>query len=100
MNVSGHRLGTAEIEGALVSHSSACSEAAVVPIPHDVKGQTIVAFCTLKEGYEQTPELVSDLKNAVRHGISAIAVPEFLFIVTALPKTRYLPSNFLCLINF
>lgn len=89
MNVSGHRLGTMEIESALVSHP-ACSEAAVVPIPHDLKGQAIVSFVTLKEGYEgaDSASLSAELKQQVRHVISPIATPDYLFIVQGLPKTR------------
>jgi acetyl-CoA synthetase len=87
MNVSGHRLGTAEIESSLVAHHS-CNEAAVVPIPHDVKGQGIVGFVTLKDGYEPSAELVQELKGQVRHVISPIATPDKLFIVPGLPKTR------------
>jgi acetyl-CoA synthetase len=89
MNVSGHRLGTMEIESALVSHP-ACSEAAVVPIPHDIKGQAIVAFATLKEGYEDSDvsAVASELKQQVRHVISPIATPDYLFVVQSLPKTR------------
>lgn len=89
MNVSGHRLGTMEIESALVSHP-ACSEAAVVPIPHDVKGQAVVAFATLREGYEDSnfDSLAGELKQQVRSVISPIATPDHLFIVSGLPKTR------------
>lgn len=87
MNVSGHRLGTAEIESALVGHHS-CAEAAVVPVPHDIKGQGIVAFVNLKDGYSPSAELVHELKSQVRHVISPIATPDRLVIVPGLPKTR------------
>jgi len=87
ISVSGHRLGTAEIENALVS-SNACAEAAAVSVPHDLKGNSIVCFCVLKEHYTVNDNLVQELKFAVRHGVSPIATPDQLFIVPGLPKTR------------
>jgi len=87
LNVSGHRLGTAEVESALVSHR-ACAEAAVVGAPHDMKGQGIFAYVVLKAGYEETPELVGELRSEVRHRISAIAAPDWILVVPGLPKTR------------
>jgi len=87
LNVSGHRLGTAEIESALVAHP-ACVEAAVNGVPHDIKGQGIFAYCILKEGVEETAELVPALKGAVRSSIGGLASPDYIVITPALPKTR------------
>ncbi|MCX8958768.1 acetate--CoA ligase [Erwinia psidii] len=87
LNVSGHRLGTAEIESALVSHSK-IAEAAVVGIPHNIKGQAIYAYITLNSGEEPSPELYSEVRNWVRKEIGAIATPDVLHWTDALPKTR------------
>jgi len=87
LKVSGHRLGSAEIEGALMSHE-AISEAAVVGRPHEIKGQTPIAFVVLKTGYEPSIELEKDFKKHVRNEIGAIAVPEEVYFVEQLPKTR------------
>jgi acetyl-CoA synthetase len=87
INVSGHRLGTAEIESALVSHPSV-AESAVVGYPHDIKGQGIYAFVTLKEGFKPSDELKKDLVNHVRKEIGPIASPDKLHFTDALPKTR------------
>jgi acetyl-CoA synthetase len=87
LNVAGHRLGTAEIEGALVGHP-ACAEAAVVGFPHDVKGTGIYAYVLLKAGYEPSEDLHRQLLDAVRKDISAIATPDRLQFVEGLPKTR------------
>ena len=87
LNVSGHRLGTAEIESALVCHP-ACVEAAVVGVPHDIKGQGIFAYCILRDGVEETAELVPALKAAVRTAIGGIAMPDYIVLTPALPKTR------------
>ncbi|MFW5791524.1 MAG: acetate--CoA ligase [Desulfohalobiaceae bacterium] len=87
INVSGHRMGTAEIESALVSHP-AVSEAAVVGMPHEVKGQTIYAYVTLKEDQEPSDELMVELKKHVRSEIGPIATPEFVQFSPGLPKTR------------
>ena len=87
INVSGHRLGTAEIESALASHE-AVTEAAVIGIPHEIKGQTIYCFVTLKEGYEKTDDLKKRLIGHVRKEISPIATPEYIQFADALPKTR------------
>jgi len=87
LNVAGHRLGTAEIESALVSHHS-CAEAAIVAVPHDVKGQAIFAYCVLRNGYEPSPRLVDELIITVRTKISPIATPERIVIIPGLPKTR------------
>jgi len=87
INVSGHRLGTAEIESALVAHE-AVAEAAVVGAPHEVKGQTIYAYVTLKAGVEESDELLAELRAHVRTEIGPIATPEFLQFAGGLPKTR------------
>jgi acetyl-CoA synthetase len=87
MNVSGHRIGSAEIESALVSHPF-CSEAAVVGYPHEVKGEGIFAYVILKDGYEADEELVGELRNEVRRHIGAFATPDQILIAPGLPKTR------------
>ncbi len=87
INVSGHRLGTAEVESALVSHPSV-AEAAVVGYPHDIKGQGIYAYVTLKTGYESTDDLMKELVKHVRSEIGPIATPDILQWAPGLPKTR------------
>lgn len=87
INVAGHRLGTAEIESALVSNT-AVAEAAVVGFPHDIKGQGIYAFVTLKAGVQATEELRKQLIAGVRKEISAIASPDIIQWAQGLPKTR------------
>ncbi len=87
INVSGHRLGTAEIESALVSHESV-AEAAVVGFPHDIKGQGIYAYVTLKVGVEGNEELNGTLSKTVSTLISPIAKPEVIQWAPNLPKTR------------
>ena len=87
VNVSGHRIGTAEVESALVSHAKV-SEAAVAPMPHDVKGQALYAFVTLKEGVEATDELKKELVMHVRKEIGPIAAPDKIQFAPGLPKTR------------
>ena len=87
LNVSGHRMGTAEIESALVAHE-ATSEAAVVGYPHDIKGQGIYCYVTLKDGYKMTDELKVELRNWVRADIGPIAAPDFIQLAPGLPKTR------------
>ncbi len=87
INVSGHRLGTAEIESALVAHDKV-AEAAVIGVPHPVKGQTIYAYVTLKAGVEAGDELRSELVKHVRSEIGPIATPEFIQFADGLPKTR------------
>ena len=87
MNVSGHRIGSAEIESALVTHPFS-SEAAVVGFPHPVKGEGIFAYVILKEGYDVSEELVGELRNEVRHHIGAFAAPDHILIAPGLPKTR------------
>ncbi|MEZ6241438.1 MAG: acetate--CoA ligase [Phycisphaerales bacterium] len=87
INVSGHRLGTMEVESALVSHG-AVVEAAVVGMPHEIKGTGIAAFCTLGGGFEPSPELVAQLREHVAKEIGAIAKPDQIHFTGALPKTR------------
>jgi acetyl-CoA synthetase len=87
LNVSGHRIGSAEIESALVSHPF-CSEAAVVGYPHAIKGEGIFAYVILKDGYEVDEELVGELRNEVRRHIGAFATPDQILIAPGLPKTR------------
>jgi acetyl-CoA synthetase len=87
INVSGHRIGTAEVESALVAHSSV-AEAAVIGYPHDIKGQGIYAFVTLKAGIEKSEKLNKDLVAHVRKVIGPIASPDKLQFADALPKTR------------
>jgi len=87
INVSGHRLGTAEIESALVAHESV-SEAAVVGFDHDIKGQAIYAFVTLTHGYEENEDAKKHLIQWVRKQIGPIASPEHIQFSFALPKTR------------
>jgi acetyl-CoA synthetase len=87
MNVAGHRLSTMEVESALVDHP-AVVEAAVVGKAHDLKGQAIVAFTTLKKGIKSTPKLVDELKKHVTKKIGAIARPEDIIFTAELPKTR------------
>lgn len=87
VNVSGHRIGTAEVESALVSHN-AVAEAAVVPIPHEIKGQGLCAFVTLVDGIKESSELKSILQEQVRCLIGPIAIPERIRFVQILPKTR------------
>jgi acetyl-CoA synthetase len=87
INVSGHRLGTAEVESALVSHS-AVAEAAVVGYPHEIKGQGIYAYVTLISGIEPTDALRGELIKHVRKEIGPIATPDVLQWAPGLPKTR------------
>ncbi|VXD03682.1 acetyl-CoA synthetase [Enterobacterales bacterium 8AC] len=87
LNVSGHRLGTAEIESALVAHPK-IAEAAVVGIPHHIKGQAIYAYITLNHGEEPTPELYTEVRNWVRKEIGPLATPDVLHWTDSLPKTR------------
>lgn len=87
LNVSGHRLGTAEVESALVSHD-AVAEAAVVGMPHELKGQGIAAFVTLRKGFEASEDLKKQLIQTVRKQIGALATPDQIRFTEALPKTR------------
>ncbi|MBW2555044.1 MAG: acetate--CoA ligase [Deltaproteobacteria bacterium] len=87
INVSGHRMGTAEVESALVSHTKV-AEAAVVGFPHEIKGQGIYAFVTLNSGVEKSDELKKELVKHVRKEIGPIATPDRIHYADGLPKTR------------
>ena len=87
MNVAGHRISTYEVESSLVDHT-AVAEAAVIGKAHDVKGQAISAFVTLKEGRPGTPDLTKELKEHVAKKIGAIARPDDIIFTAELPKTR------------
>jgi len=87
IKVSGYRLGTAEIESALVSHP-AVAEAAVIGLPHEVKGQSIHAYVLLRQGFQASPTLADELKAHVGTEMGPIAKPEEISFVEALPKTR------------
>ena len=87
INVSGHRLGTAEIESALVLHSDV-SEAAVVGYPHDIKGQGLYAYVTLNKGVEETKSLEINLLDWVKKEIGSFAKPDYIQFTKSLPKTR------------
>lgn len=87
VNVSGHRIGTAEVESALVSHAKV-AEAAVAPMPHDIKGQGLYAFVTLISGAEPSDDLKTELVKHVRKEIGPIAAPDKLQFASVLPKTR------------
>jgi len=87
INVSGHRMGTAEVESALVSHTKV-AEAAVVGFPHEIKGQGIYAFVTLNSGVEKSDELKKELVKHVRKEIGPIATPDKIHYADGLPKTR------------
>jgi len=87
LNVSGHRLGTAEIESALVAHRQV-AEAAVVGYPHDLKGQGVYAFVTLRAGLEPSDDLAEELRSWVAEEIGSLAKPELIQFAPALPKTR------------
>jgi len=87
VNVSGHRIGTAEVESALVCHPKV-AEAAVCPMPHEVKGQALYAFVTLREGIHESDDLKKELVMHVRKEIGPIAAPDVIQFAPALPKTR------------
>jgi photosystem II reaction center protein Psb28 len=87
VNVSGHRIGTAEVESALVSHAKV-AEAAVAPMPHEIKGQGLYAFITLKDGVQPSEELKKELIAHVRKEIGPIAAPDKIQFAPGLPKTR------------
>ena len=87
LNISGHRMGTAEIESALVAFDK-IAEAAIVGVPHDIKGQAIYAYITLNNGEVPSAELHKEVKEWVRKEIGPIATPDFLHWTDALPKTR------------
>lgn len=87
LNVSGHRIGTAEVESGLVAHP-AVAQAAVVGVPCHIKGQGICCFTTLTEGYAESPELIKELRLAVRTSIGPFATPDMIIPTPALPMTR------------
>jgi acetyl-CoA synthetase len=87
LNVAGHRIGTMEVESALVDHPSV-AESAVVGKAHEIKGQSIAAFVTLKDGQDPTDELMKELRNHVGEKIGPIAKPEMVVFTADLPKTR------------
>ncbi len=87
MNVSGHRLSTTEIESALVSHPKV-AEAAVVGATDETTGQSVCAFVILRDGVDQGPDIVTELRNHVAKEIGAIAKPRKILVVAELPKTR------------
>ena len=87
INVSGHRMGTAEVESALVNHP-ACAEAAVVGFPHEIKGEGIFAYVVLADGWDNDAETVGELRGEARRHIGPIATPDHILIAEGLPKTR------------
>ncbi len=87
VNISGHRLGTMEVESALVGNESV-TEAAVIGIPHEIKGQGIVAFVTLRQGVPATEERAQELREHVARSIGGFARPEKIYFTAELPKTR------------
>jgi len=87
IKVSGHRLGTAEIESALSSHPSV-AEAAAIGLPHEIKGQAIYTYVLLRAGFSASPELSEELRQHVATHLSPIARPETVSFVDKLPKTR------------
>ena len=87
VNVAGHRLGTMEVESALVSHP-AVAEAAVIGVSHEVKGQAVAAFVTPRVGVDPTDALSKELREHVAQKIGAIARPDRIFFTAELPKTR------------
>jgi len=87
LKIAGHRLSTTELESAIVSHP-AVAEAAVISKPHEIKGETIVVFAILKQGYDPSEKLKKDLKDHLRKTVGPIATPEQIYFVSKLPKTR------------
>ena len=87
LNVSGHRIGSAEVESALVAHAKV-AEAAVIGFPHDVKGEGICCYVTLKHGVAESDEVATELKYQVRAVIGAFAAPDLVVLTAGLPKTR------------
>jgi len=85
--MAGHRIGTAEVESALVLHP-AVAQAAVVGKTHPIKGEAIVGFVTLQADLEESPELLIELRNQVREEIGPFAAPDILWVTPALPMTR------------
>jgi acetyl-CoA synthetase len=87
LNVAGHRIGTADVESALVSHSSV-AEAAVIGIPDEIKGEAIIAFVQLRSGFDESGDLLKNLSAHVRRELGPIAAPSKIKFMKALPKTR------------
>jgi len=87
LKIAGHRIGTVEIEDAAVSHP-AVAEAGVASIPDPIKGETIVIFTILKEGYSPSPTLKGELRELIRKSVGPVATPEEIYFVSKLPKTR------------
>jgi acetyl-CoA synthetase len=87
IKVAGNRIGTAEVESALVSHKCV-AEAAVIGKPHKTAGESIKAFVILKQSFKESPELIQELKNHVQHELGKIGTPQDIEIVPSLPKTR------------
>jgi acetyl-CoA synthetase len=87
LKIAGHRIGTVEIEDAVVSHP-AVAEAGVASIPDPIKGEAIVVFAILKEGFSPSPEIKAELKDLIRKSIGPVASPEQIYFVSKLPKTR------------
>jgi len=87
LKIAGHRIGTAEVESSIVSHHGV-AEAAVCGIPHEIKGEVIIAFVVLKEGIQKNDNLKKEIINSIRTGVGPIATPEQLYFVPKLPKTR------------
>ncbi|MEK6618327.1 MAG: acetyl-coenzyme A synthetase, partial [Nitrospirota bacterium] len=87
IKVAGNRIGTAEVESALVSHP-AVAEAAAIGKPHKTAGEAIKAFVILKQGHQQSPELIQSMKDQVLKELGKIAVPREIEVVSSLPKTR------------
>jgi len=87
INISGHRLGTAEIEDVLTEHE-AIAETAAVGYPHDVKGQGIYAFVVLKDGNHQVNQILKEARDLVKKNIASYAIPDYIQICSGLPKTR------------
>ncbi len=87
VNISGHRIGTAELESAFVEHETV-TEAAVIGVPHEIKGQGLVGFVTLRDGFEPSDELAAELRNWIGEKIGAFAKPEKVMFAADLPKTR------------
>jgi acetyl-CoA synthetase len=87
IKVSGYRLGTAEVESALVSHQ-AVAEAAAIGLPHELKGNAIHAYVILRAGVDKSDKLAEELRNHVAHEIGPIAKPEDITFMDSLPKTR------------
>ena len=87
LKVAGHRLGTVELESAMISHP-AVAEAAVASKPHEIKGESIVVFAVLKQGNNPSQELAKELRNHMRKAVGPLATPENIYFVAKLPKTR------------